>query len=119
MAEWRDIKTAPKDGTIVDLWLSSRDGVNQWRVPNCWWNGKFWCNSCSNSHSRSWRSIGWKWDKPTTSYDPVEHNRNGKWDCVTHWMPLPDHPASAGESTSKDLAERDREPKADASKGVE
>ena len=68
MSEWHAIETAPKDGTrtgvSIDLWLSSKDRVVQWRETDCWWNAdrKLWCN------------------------------HRGMWDCATHWMPKPDPP---------------------------
>jgi hypothetical protein len=64
--DWQPISTAPKDGTRVDLWLSSSDGVDQWRETDCWWNAdrKLW------------------------------FNLRGRWDCATHWMPPPDPPSA-------------------------
>ena len=76
MSEWQPIETAPKDGTVVDLWnikghrltdirwvVEPRDGVAH---PNCIMDG---------------------WKRP--SYVP--------WECLTpdqftHWMPLPQPP---------------------------
>ena len=64
---WQPIETAPKGDTKVDLWLSSPDGVEQWRETDCWWNAdrKLWCNL------------------------------HGMWDCATHWMPKPKAPDAA------------------------
>ncbi len=64
--EWQPIHTAPKDGTRIDLWLSSPDGVEQWRETDCFWN----------DHRKVW------------------DNLRGMWDCATHWMPRPDPPRS-------------------------
>lgn len=65
---WQPIATAPKfkDG-FIDLWLSSSDGVDQWRETGCWWN----------DHRKLWA------------------NHRGMWDCATHWMPIPDPPKVA------------------------
>lgn len=40
MSEWRDMATAPKDGTIVDLWLKGGG-----RITDQWWEDedKSWC----------------------------------------------------------------------------
>lgn len=35
MSEWQPIKTAPKDGTVVDLWVTYRGGGS--RSPSCVW----------------------------------------------------------------------------------
>ena len=66
--EWQPIETAPKDGRRVDLWLSSPDGVEQWRETNCWWSDVY----------KLW------------------FNLRGRWDCATHWMPLPEPPWNKG-----------------------
>ncbi len=34
--EWQDISTAPKGGSIIDLWAGSR------RIVNCYWHEREW-----------------------------------------------------------------------------
>lgn len=70
---WRPIETAPKGGTIVDLW------VNGTRSPDCWYGsladhpelGRGWCYG-------SRESVG-EW-----MFSPFAE--------ITHWMPLPASP---------------------------
>ena len=68
---WQPIKTAPKDGTVVDLWVRPYTGRAD-RIVDMWWaNG-----------------IGWR--GPVRSEIREELARN-----ATHWMPLPDAPDAA------------------------
>lgn len=73
-AGWRDIATAPKDGTHVDIWakcwLPAFDKFEHRRFADCWWmkDGEFG----SKAH----------WVDLDTNWHP------------THWMPLPDPPAA-------------------------
>lgn len=73
---WQPIETAPKDGTVIDVWLGDAD------APEV----DFYCTFGTR------RSPGWRW-------------RQGKFRPVhgihvpvlgvqpTHWMPLPAPPA--------------------------
>lgn len=76
MSEWQPIETAPKDGTIIDVWLGDADESDQ----------AFYCSEGSR------RSPNWTW-------------RHGKFRPLgglnvtmpvfvrpTHWMPLPEPP---------------------------
>lgn len=36
-SSWQSIETAPKDGTIIDVW-TQKDG----RIPNVYWDGEDW-----------------------------------------------------------------------------
>lgn len=79
MTEWQDISTAPRDGTVIDVWLGDCDESDR----------QFYC--CGETR----RSPGWAW-------------ANGKFrPCAglpgltvfvrpTHWMPLPEPPQETG-----------------------
>ena len=64
MNEWQSIETAPKDGTVVDLWVSE-DG----RYTDCQFDGGLWLHTQDGLTY----SLG---------SDP------------THWMPLPPPPST-------------------------
>lgn len=77
MAKWQPIETAPKDGTLVDLWLPGLpnpafpDALTTCpagRETNCrWQDGRWWGSDYMQS--------------------------------ATHWMPLPLPPVSSQESS--------------------
>ena len=64
--KWQPIETAPKDGTVVDLWCRGD------RCADCVWHKNDW---------REWRLD----DFDSLALLPVEHPR-------THWMPKPAAP---------------------------
>jgi len=67
MTDWQPIETAPKDGTVVDLWA---DG----RLANCLWERHL------DDH---WRQ----------QYSEATGSSFGVSDLLpTHWMPLPEPP---------------------------
>lgn len=72
---WRPIETAPKDGSLVDLWVGGH------RVPDCHWTGVIWY------------SPHWKYDCGA-EIDPARGDPD-----PTHWMPLPDPPTLAEEAS--------------------
>lgn len=41
ISQWSDIETAPKDGTVIDLWLSVQNGRDR-RICNAWNIGNGW-----------------------------------------------------------------------------
>ena len=67
MSEWQPIETAPKDGTLVDLWIQWRDG-GPWREADCTWVHGAWWTAGREA--------------------PAE----GETYKATHWMPIPDGP---------------------------
>jgi hypothetical protein len=66
---WQQIKSAPKDGTAVDLW-SSRG----FRLPDCEWGTISWEPD----------EMGW-----TSSQGHGSVEAGGPY---THWMPIPAPP---------------------------
>jgi hypothetical protein len=87
MSEWQPIETAPKDGTVIDLWV---DGEFAGRRASCYW-GKPWhdCGEHGRYCDSEWHDLdnGWVDDlnMPLRSLDDRE---------PTHWMPLPAAPAA-------------------------
>jgi hypothetical protein len=75
MSEWLDIKTAPKDGTAVDLW----DGYG--RETNVFWDGEHWTKRLRFVPDRN---------------RPAGSRLTGVWRVKhvnpSHWMPLPEPP---------------------------
>ena len=71
---WQPIETAPRDGTVVDLWAEWNRGAV--RVPNMRWT----------SSVKNPRIVGW--------FDNFYgHGSNYAEEQFTHWMPLPEAPA--------------------------
>ena len=66
---WREIETAPKDGTPVDLWCVDKHNGLVDRRPSCWW-------SLVSEGRHGWCGIS---------------ERDRKW-TPTHWRPLPEPP---------------------------
>jgi hypothetical protein len=70
VADWQPIETAPKDGTLIDLW------VNGERLPDCFWHAPEWCDPDER-----------RWHQKYAETSP---------DCSfavdgspSHWMPRP------------------------------
>ncbi len=73
MTEWQDISTAPKDGTIIDLY-GTRNEKPQ-RFPDGRWVEETFGGKPTGQWS--WAHRGWD------IYGRFEY---------THWMPLPEPP---------------------------
>jgi hypothetical protein len=72
MSEWQDISSAPKDGTIIDLW----DADWKCRLTDCAWKHHHWNNGIPQGQ-KDWRPA----------------DRDGPpYSRLTHWMPLPPEP---------------------------
>lgn len=90
---WQPIETAPKDGTVIDLWVTHTEkslsqkqdyAPVQYRVPDC-----RWCDG-GPLDKAGWYSVscGYGGD-----IGPVEYNNPFRCQVATHWMPLPQPPA--------------------------
>lgn len=82
MSEWQNIKTAPKDGTLIDLWHKEfgRASDHYWGLPS---------HSCGEAGSycdSDWHSLRAGWVDATFN-EPSW----GSGD-FSHWMPLPKPP---------------------------
>lgn len=73
---WRPIETAPKDGSLVDLWCR-RSGMqtgSYGRVPDCWFSiGRWWVNDEAHGDSMLRSEVA----------------------NATHWAPRPPPPQEA------------------------
>lgn len=81
MSAWLPIETAPRDGTVIDLW------VNGERFADCKWGfPEHCCGEAGQYCDSEWhgQSEGWV----------VTHLNEFLWtdDDPTHWMPLPTPP---------------------------
>lgn len=70
--QWRPIESAPKDGTVVDLFARSAGfSAGPGRIPECWFSDGRW----------------WRWD---SQYG--DDQCRSRVSNVTHWQPLPPPP---------------------------
>lgn len=78
MSDWRDIRTAPKDGTKIDLWVVFPDGGRRW--PDASWKlaGQTAFSGPDNWASQDGVPLHGLVDRPV----------------ATHWMPPPAPPAA-------------------------
>lgn len=77
---WRDIVSAPKDGTRVLLWSSTSGGV--------WWG--YWAVHGANWQPTDTGEDGWTSGAVNSSAELVVYID------PTHWMPLPKSPEDKG-----------------------
>jgi hypothetical protein len=75
---WQPIETAPRDGTIVDLWCkcSVTDKEYQYRATDCAWKYHHWLNG-KPVGDKTW------WDRDRFYIPPTP----------THWMARPEGPS--------------------------
>jgi len=83
--EWLPIETAPRDGTVVDLWIKTEYG--NFRITDCKWGNSDW------NHSGTGQWIFEARDESETHRDAWHDVFYVYGDgSVTHWMPLPEPP---------------------------
>ncbi|GGD30989.1 DUF551 domain-containing protein [Aureimonas glaciei] len=84
MSKWQPIETAPKDGTIVDLWHDEFG-----RNANCYWGvPQHECGEAGRYCDSDWH------DTPEGWVDSA-YNQTTFLDGFTHWMPLPAPPVQS------------------------
>jgi hypothetical protein len=69
---WLPIETAPRDGTLVDLWMKGPDNPGE-RQADCWYENGNW-----------WQEFG---------REGPAHPASRLGDEPTHWRHLPEPPA--------------------------
>ena len=52
ISQWQPIETAPKDGTIIDLWVPGFG-----RLVDQWWDDGAWSGVVSNSEVSHWMPL--------------------------------------------------------------
>jgi len=75
---WQPIETAPKDGTVIDLWAVREATGEADRYANCIWARTVWGGEPIGEP---------RWQGLYDRYSVV---------TPTHWMPLPLPPESSG-----------------------
>lgn len=74
MTDWQSIETAPKDGTVFDVWLGDCAESEQ----------EFYCTPGTR------RSPGWHWRQG--KFRPASSQIIPTFVQPTHWIPLPEPP---------------------------
>lgn len=74
--EWRDIETAPKDGTLIDLYAQERKRYQNQRIPDCFF------------YKEKWRHL-------QTIYDEDTDDELSEIFNPTHWMHRPKPPTQS------------------------
>lgn len=84
---WQTIETAPKDGTIIDVYVSDDEFPMRWTDVK-WCKPEHqcisdYCDSCPDDMNK------YAWREPYSRYE-YEIPK------PTHWMPLPEPPVEGG-----------------------
>jgi hypothetical protein len=88
--DWQPIETAPKDGTLIDIWIAGEGGNT--RVADVYW-GEYtvWDRYPFSSHGEQ----GWVLEEPSENWGVCHNNAENSLagrGRATHWMPLPEPP---------------------------
>lgn len=91
--EWQPIETAPKDGTPIDIWLTTifKDGreTTAERVADVKWE------ALHQAGYKKPEKYGWGvWNDEWAEYFGIEGAGASCDSTATHWMPLPAPPRS-------------------------
>lgn len=82
MNDWKPIESAPKDGTVIDLWCR-RSWDPPLRDVRC--TDVYWCTT-----HKCWRTVGNEHYVERTFQPPL--SPIDRHIIPTHWMPLPSPP---------------------------
>lgn len=80
MTDWQSIETAPKDGTLIDVWLGNAEKSDV----------ELYCAQGDGK-----RSTGWYWSNGKFRPHMGLRNMMACFVCPTHWMPVPAPPEDA------------------------
>lgn len=99
--EWREIETAPRDGTPLDLWakrwIPAHDVFEECRFPDFYWaENRLWVHEVTKGrfteHERRDAGPGWtKFRRDATINVQIQDHFPYDW-RPTRWMPLPEPP---------------------------
>ena len=81
--QWQPIETAPKDGTVIDVWLGDNgDPTTTAGVSEV----EFYCTPGTK------RAPGWSWDSRRVKWVPRQGLGTPVFVQPSHWQPLPEGP---------------------------